>query len=74
MNMVTTTTTMLHLASARRLYHHHQQQQQTIQLRTYVRQMVGNTNEYIDGFFKFMMTRAQQARAVAARASDSQQP
>ena len=41
---------------------------------TYVRQMVGNTHEDIDGFFSFMITRAQHARAVAARASDSQEP
>ena len=41
---------------------------------TYVRQMVSNTHEDIDGFFLCMMTRAQQARAVAARASDSQEP
>ena len=40
---------------------------------TYVRQMVGNTNEDIVGFFSFMMTRAQQAPAVA-RAPDSQEP
>ena len=36
--------------------------------------MVGNTHEDIDGFFSFMITRAQHARAVAARASDSQEP
>ena len=39
----------------------------------YVRQLVGNTNEDMDGFFSFMMTRAQQARAVA-RASEMQEP
>ena len=74
MNMVTTTTTMPHLASARRLYHHAPAAAANDPVATYVRQMVGNTHEDIDGFFQFMITRAQHARAVAARASDSQEP
>ena len=41
---------------------------------TFVRQMVGTTHEDIDSFFSFMMTRAQHAHAVAARASNSQEP
>ena len=40
---------------------------------TFVRS-VGNTHEDIDAAFSFMMTSSQHARAVAARASNPQEP